>query len=74
MEVVRFLCEAGVDGNKGVKRWNKFTPLEAASMQGHLNVVQLLCSVGVDKDRGGPLHLAIERGDLDMVHTLCEDV
>lgn len=53
------------------------TPLLAASLQGHAEVVSYLCEAGADKDQAicdgvTAFHAAAERGHADVVRRLCE--
>ena len=66
----------------GCGRFHAFGPagctaLEWASVEGHLEVVRLLCEAGADKDKAEqegatPLFIASQEGHTEAVHRVCE--
>ena len=70
--MVRFLCEAGADKDK---EEDSLTPLIAASLIGHLELVRVVCEAGADRGmraKNGltPLSVAEHMGHLDVLRCL----
>ena len=73
--MLRWLCAQDVDKNKASP--DGMTPLFAASLRGHSDVVRHLCEQGADRDRPDkdgdtPLGMACEIGALDVARCLGE--
>lgn len=79
LEEVRFLLKSGIDPNFGIGE-HKNSPLHAATIMGHLNVVKLLIKNGAEVDKvysgyytATPFWYAVNNGDLEIVKYLLEN-
>ncbi|EQC27452.1 hypothetical protein SDRG_14776 [Saprolegnia diclina VS20] len=72
--VVERLLQAGADIHKCSSVGT--SPLHAAASGGHVRIVQMLLTAGayVDRSKNGPLALAIEKGNHNVVLLLCEAI
>ena len=76
VEAVRLLLAPPVEADPRAARNNDFTPLHAASMQGHAAVCQVLISAGAgvnvqtDPQRYAPLHSAAFAGHVEVIRVL----
>ncbi|MEM7103275.1 MAG: ankyrin repeat domain-containing protein [Bacteroidota bacterium] len=79
LDIVRFYLQPPISENPSLVRNNNFSPLHAASMVGHTEVVRLLIENGADVNvqtdpqKYAPIHSACFGGHLETIKLLIEN-